>query len=128
METFIRVFLKINSSIEYLFTSVCELCPHWRRRGCKQTCAAQGKSQCARPGSSSCESWTKSFLKISVKNIKLKRHHINIQTLPAEFFWLPIVEAKAAVLHFLPIHVDGNEEGYKVEQDGARDHLEIVTR
>ena len=32
------------------------------------------------------------------------------------------MEAKAAVLHFLPIHVDGNEEGYKVEQDGARDH------
>jgi len=37
----------------------------------------------------------------------------------AEFFRLPIVEAKAAVLHFLPIHVGGKEAGYDVEQDGA---------
>jgi len=39
----------------------------------------------------------------------------------AEFFWLPVMEAKAAVLHFLPVHVEGDEERYKVEQNGARD-------
>ena len=44
-----------------------------------------------------------------------------MQILPAEFFWLPIVEAKAAVLHFLPVHVEGNEKRCKVEQNGARD-------
>ena len=31
------------------------------------------------------------------------------------------MEAKAAVLHFLPIHVDGKEAGYEVEEDGACD-------
>ena len=29
------------------------------------------------------------------------------------------MEAKAAVLHFLPIHVGGKEAEYEVEQDGA---------
>jgi len=32
----------------------------------------------------------------------------------AELFWLPIMVAEAAVLHFLPIHVDGKDEKYKV--------------
>jgi len=32
----------------------------------------------------------------------------------AELFRLPIMVAEAAVLHFLPIHVDGKDEKYKV--------------